>query len=116
MKRMIQEVSTEALSYAFFGGLSTLVDLGVYALTRTLLGYVMATLAGTVTGATMNYLLQKYVTFKEDSLPHGRQLTAYVVIFIISIGRIKREFDGVVPGFVAFKISEFLFLYFYQLW
>ena len=77
------------LSYALIGGLSTLVDLGVFNGVLLALGaaaYVSATVAGTVVGATVNYLLQKYVTFKEGSLPHDRQLASYVVIVIISIG------------------------------
>lgn len=76
------------LLYALFGGLSTLVDLGVFEALWAGLGlhHALATVGGTTAGAATNYLFQKYITFQETSRPHRRQLLAYTLIVAASIG------------------------------
>jgi putative flippase GtrA len=69
------------------GGLATVVDWGMFALLNLRLGvdYRLSVATSFAMGVTTNYLLNKFLTFKDSTRQVGAQIAAYLLVCAISL-------------------------------
>lgn len=74
-------LARQFFTYALFGGLSTLVYWAVFWVLNAPVGmdYRPAVAIGYALGGVTNYGLQKFITFRDGSTEHGKQVGLYVL-------------------------------------
>jgi len=81
-----RHLSAQFVSYAFVGGLATIVDWGGFWLVQYKLNwhYQLAVIIGFLLGAITNYLLNKFITFRDHSRYLVQQIGVYCVVSALS--------------------------------
>lgn len=83
MIKKIYANNQKLISYAFFGGMGVLSDLGLYTILIYLsVNYQLANAAGYATGTMISFLLNRHYTFKVKDKVLKRLATFFGVAFI----------------------------------
>ena len=77
----------QAFLYGIVGVIATVVDWGMFFLANSVFSvhYQVSVVAAIIAGGTVNYLLNKSITFRNKSERVGLQLGAYIAVFLTSV-------------------------------
>jgi putative flippase GtrA len=111
-------VETKFFRYCFGGGISAIIDLGVFFTLNEIfkIHYLYALIISFIIAASINYILQRKLTFKDNYSKKHKQFSVFLAIQLVGlifnglITAAQVEYLGVWPTLARF-IAIFIVLF-----